>query len=165
MAQVFLGLGSNVGDRFVNLKNAIEKIKNIEDTEVIQCSSIYETEPWGKRDQDFFYNMAAEVNSKLIPFKLIYKLKDIENQLGRIRTEKWEERNIDIDILFYEDEVIITDFLEIPHPEIEKRKFVLVPLNEIAPDFIHPVYKKTISELLESTEDDLKVVKLNLKTV
>ncbi|MBC8490552.1 MAG: 2-amino-4-hydroxy-6-hydroxymethyldihydropteridine diphosphokinase [Ignavibacteria bacterium] len=153
MTRVYLGLGSNVGDRYKFIIRAIEEIEKIQGVNLISKSSVYETEPWGNKEQNRFLNSVIEVNSNLEPLKLFRELKRIEKRLGRMKNIKWAEREIDIDILFYDDDIIRNDTLEIPHHEIEKRRFVLVPLEEIASNFIHPVFNKTILELLESTDD------------
>lgn len=153
MTRVFLGLGSNVGDRYNFIINAIKEIEKIQSVKLISSSSVYETEPWGNKEQNRFLNSVVEVDANLEPLKLFRELKRVEKKLGRVKNIKWAEREIDIDILFYDDDIIQNDTLEIPHHEIENRRFVLVPLEEIASNFIHPVFNKTISELLETTDD------------
>ena len=153
MARVYLGLGSNVGDRYKFITRAIEEIEKIQGVILIGKSSVYETEPWGNKEQNRFLNSVVEVETNLEPLSLFRELKLVEKKLGRVKNTKWAEREIDIDILFYDDDIIRNDTLEIPHHEIEKRRFVLVPLEEIASNLIHPVFNKTISELLETTDD------------
>ena len=153
MMRVFLGLGSNVGDRYKFILRAIEEIEKIRGVNLISKSSVYETEPWGNKEQNRFLNSVIEVNTNLEALSLFRELKRVEKKLGRVKNIKWAEREIDIDILFYDDDIILNDTLEIPHHEIENRRFVLIPLEEIASNFIHPVFNKTISELLESTDD------------
>jgi len=153
MTRVFLGLGSNVGDRYNFIINAIKEIEKIQSVKLISSSSVYETEPWGNKEQNRFLNSVVEVDANLEPLKLFRELKRVEKKLGRVKNIKWAEREIDIDILFYDDDIIQNDTLEIPHHEIENRRFVLVPLEEIASKLIHPVLNKTISELLETTDD------------
>lgn len=153
MSRVFLGLGSNVGDRYKFITRAIEEIVKIQGVNLIGKSSVYETEPWGNKEQNRFLNSVVEVDANLEPLKLFRELKRVEKKLGRVKNIKWAEREIDIDILFYDDDIILNDTLEIPHHEIENRRFVLVPLEEIASNLIHPVFNKTISELLITTDD------------
>jgi len=151
--RVYLGLGSNVGDRYKFILRAIEEIEKIQGVNLISKSSVYETEPWGNKEQNRFLNSVVEVDTDLEPQSLFMELKLVEKILGRVKNIKWSEREIDIDILFYDNDIIRNDMLEIPHHEIENRRFVLVPLEEIASNFIHPVFIKTISELLETTDD------------
>ena len=154
--EVYLSFGSNVGDRQANIKNAVTEL-NIAGVNLKQLSSLYETEPWGNTNQKSFLNMAGTFETLFSPSELMGKILAIENSLGRRREIKWEPRIIDIDILFFENEIINDKRLIIPHPEIEKRKFVLAPLAEIAPDFVHPVLKKSIRELLNECPDELQV--------
>ncbi|MFZ2341350.1 MAG: 2-amino-4-hydroxy-6-hydroxymethyldihydropteridine diphosphokinase [Bacteroidales bacterium] len=154
---VFLGLGTNLGDREKNLSMAVERIGE-EIGKVVKCSSVYETEPWGFRSDDRFLNMVVKVRSSLSSSGLLGRILMIEAQLGRLRSGKgYKSRTIDIDILLYGSEVIMKDELEIPHPRIPDRKFVLEPLCEIAPDMIHPVLKVTFTELLAKCGDECGV--------
>lgn len=159
MPKSYLGLGSNIGDRISFIENALSEINKIPDTEISNESSLYETEPWGEIRQDDFLNSVIEINTKLDPERLLKELKNIENKLGRNKTAKWSEREIDIDLLFYGNEIIENEYMNVPHLQIEKRKFVLLPMAEIAGNFIHPVLKKSITELLNETTDELKVIK------
>ncbi|MEP7145429.1 MAG: 2-amino-4-hydroxy-6-hydroxymethyldihydropteridine diphosphokinase, partial [bacterium] len=131
----------------------------ISGTCVIKCSSIYETQPWGIFAQNDYLNSAIKIETSLSAEDLLKELKGIEIKLGRQENLKWSEREIDIDLLFYGNEIIRKENMKVPHPQIENRKFVLIPLNEIAPSLIHPVLKKSISELLKETEDKLSVRK------
>jgi 2-amino-4-hydroxy-6-hydroxymethyldihydropteridine diphosphokinase len=153
MNRVFLGLGTNLGDREQNLQVALEKIgENI--GAVAASSSLYETEPWGFASENKFLNMAVEVRTNLKPSGLLGRILMIESQMGRIREGKeYKSRLIDIDILFYNDRIITKKVLLVPHPGIPERRFVLVPLCEIAPDLIHPVLNKSIRELLDECKD------------
>jgi 2-amino-4-hydroxy-6-hydroxymethyldihydropteridine diphosphokinase len=148
MAIVYIGIGSNVGNRETNCRMAIERL-NEKGIEVKKTSSMYETEPWGFKDQPKFINMVIEAETRLEPERLLIVLKDIEKEMGRKETVKWGPRIIDLDILFYNDKIINQDELQIPHPYLHKRDFVLVPLSEIAPNKTHPILKKTIKELME----------------
>jgi 2-amino-4-hydroxy-6-hydroxymethyldihydropteridine diphosphokinase len=152
-------LGSNLGDRSSNLDKARRFIGR-EIGKIVTASSIYETAPWGKTDQPHFLNQVIEIECPFAPHELLHSLKAIEQRLGRTSSEKWGSRVLDLDILFYSSELIKEDNLTIPHPEITNRKFVLIPLNEIIPDFIHPKHNKTIRELLHECSDQLEVIKL-----
>jgi 2-amino-4-hydroxy-6-hydroxymethyldihydropteridine diphosphokinase len=153
MKIVFLGIGTNMGMRESNLDNALEKIEEYIGP-VIKSSAIYETEPWGFRAKGEFLNLVVKIQTELSPHDLLDKILNIETLLGRIRKKKrYSSRVIDIDILLYDDLIIHESDLKIPHPLLHERKFVLVPLCEIAPDMIHPVLKKSFSSLLEICED------------
>jgi len=160
---VFLGLGSNMGDRAANLRAAADLIaKNI--GKIAKKSHVYETQPWGNTAQDKFLNQVVMANTTLDPRDLLEKISKIERELGRERRrdqEKWGPRTIDIDILFYGKRVIRDKGLEVPHPELHKRAFVLVPLLEIAPDLEHPTLKKQIDELYMDCKDESVVVMLD----
>ncbi len=159
MTKAYLGLGSNKGERISYIESALSEIAKTEKTEVIKCSSVYETEPWGVKNQGDYLNSAAEINTELSAAELLKALKEIENRIGRTVTSRWSEREIDIDLLFYGNEILNNETIHVPHNEIENRKFVLVPMNEIAPELVHPVLKKSISELLSETSDELQVTK------
>jgi len=151
---VYLGLGSNLGDLKKNLITACQAF------DVRNKSSIYETEPVGYLDQSWFLNMVIEIESDDTPHQLLLYCQSVETKMGRIREIPKGPRTIDIDILFYDELVIQERNLIIPHPEIPNRRFVLEPLNEIAPAFIHPVMKVSIAELLRRCPDDSAVQKL-----
>ena len=159
MPTAYLGLGSNIGERMNFIRNALSKIEKIRDTSLIKSSSVYETEPWGVSGQDNYLNCAVEIETKLAAEDLLRELKNIEIKLGRQENKKWSEREIDIDLLFYGNEIISKENMKVPHLQIENRKFVLIPLSEIAPQLIHPVFRKNMTELLKETKDELKVVK------
>ena len=152
MANVYLGLGSNLGDRKENLEKAIEALNNFEEIEVTNRSSILETEPYGKTDQPEFMNMCVEIKTRMSPLSLLETVLGIEHSLGRVRDEVWGPRIIDIDILLYEDLELELDDLSIPHKEMHLRSFVLEPLSEIAPAVKHPTLDKLVIELKEELE-------------
>ncbi|MBA4056003.1 MAG: 2-amino-4-hydroxy-6-hydroxymethyldihydropteridine diphosphokinase [Marivirga sp.] len=156
---IFLLLGTNIGDRNKNLGSALHAIDDRAGT-VKKKSAVYQTEAWGKTDQPSFYNQVVEIETALDPSDLLHEILSIEKKMGRQRKEKWGERIIDIDILFFGVEIIEQTNLNIPHPQLANRRFTLVPLNELIPDFIHPVLGKKISELLAECNDPLEVVKL-----
>jgi len=147
---VYLSLGANIEDREQYIKDAISSLKAFEK---IECSSFYETTPWGNLRQKNFLNTVCVVKTDKKPTEILSIIKSIEKGLGRKRITKWGPRTIDIDILFYGDMVIHTADLIIPHPHISERRFVLVPLSKIAPDFIHPVLKKTVEQMLKKCKD------------
>jgi 2-amino-4-hydroxy-6-hydroxymethyldihydropteridine diphosphokinase len=156
---VFLGLGSNIGDRRASLQKAVSGLQQLTDVKVVWCSSLYETEPWGRKDQPKFLNGVLEIETTLAPSSLFPQLKALERQIGRTPSERWGPREIDIDILLYDGLVHEDDQLTVPHPELPHRKFVLVPLQEIAPDLVHPVSGRTMEELALSCDDTSRVVK------
>ena len=154
-------LGSNMGNRLQNLNIAIEHIE-AEVGKVVAKSSVYETEAWGKTDQPGFLNQAIEVKSALAPLPMLKILLQIEQKMGRVRLEKWGQRLIDIDMIFYGKEVVRDNHdLQLPHPEMHKCRFVLEPLNEIAGNFIHPIFKEKVSSILSNLTDKLTVEKYN----
>jgi len=159
MNKIFLITGGNMGNRKKNLEKASIFI-NEKIGKIIESSSIYETEAWGKNDQPSFYNQVHIIESTLSAEKIMSKILQIEKQMGRIRTIKNAARIIDIDILFFNDETINKPDLIVPHAEISNRRFVLMPLNELNPNFIHPVLQKSIHELLSTCKDTLKVIPL-----
>jgi 2-amino-4-hydroxy-6-hydroxymethyldihydropteridine diphosphokinase len=153
----YIGIGSNLGDKVKNCLEAIERIVKAEENELIGQSSLYQTEPWGNEDQDWFVNAVIKIKTSLNPEDLLKQLRTVEEQLKKRKEERWGPRNIDLDILFFNDEVIETPDLTIPHPSLHLRRFVLVPLHEICPDFIHPQLKLSVRELLKSTGDEKEV--------
>ncbi len=157
--RVFLGLGSNLGVRQDYLNRAAAEIARIPGSRLIWCSSVYESDPYGNTDQGRFLNAAAEIETVLEPPALMAEIKRIETLLGRTPSGHWGPREIDIDILIYDGLVHSRDGLHVPHPGIEERKFVLVPLREIAPDLVHPVNGMTVTEMADACRDGLRVVK------
>lgn len=157
MSLVYLQLGSNLGDRLSVLNTAVSKIST-QVGDLLLLSQIYQSSPWGVEGQGDFLNQVILIESSYSAKLILEIILNIEKELGRVRIEKWGERVIDIDILFYNDEIIEASDLCIPHKYISKRKFVLLPLNEIAPNFIHPKYDKTITQLLEECLDEESVM-------
>jgi 2-amino-4-hydroxy-6-hydroxymethyldihydropteridine diphosphokinase len=158
MHEVLLLLGSNIGDRKWFLEQAIKQIE-ADIATVIKASAVYETQSWGKTDAPDYLNQVILLQTDLPAQLILEKILNIERKLGRKREEKWGSRTIDIDILFYGDEIINEPGLQIPHPELHKRRFTLEPLDEIAPDLAHPVLNKKISDLKAELFDDLIVKK------
>lgn len=159
MISVYLLLGSNLGNRQLFLQQAIQHIEAGVGP-VIKQSGVYETQSWGKTDEPDYLNQVLLINTTLTAPVLLNKLLNIELLLGRERQQKWGSRTMDIDILFYGDEVIDEPNLKIPHPELHKRRFTLAPLAEIAPGFVHPVLKETIEALKNNLQDKLEVKKI-----
>ncbi|MEO5649900.1 MAG: 2-amino-4-hydroxy-6-hydroxymethyldihydropteridine diphosphokinase [Ginsengibacter sp.] len=161
MNTIFLITGGNIGDRKINLERAAILIeKNI--GSIIQSSSIYETEAWGNTGQSSFYNQVHIVETNLRAEILMETILKIEKEMGRIRTIKNAARIIDIDILFFNDEIINTRNVTVPHIEIPNRRFVLSPLNELSPSFIHPALKKSIRELFSECKDELTATPISI---
>ena len=159
--RVFIAVGSNRGDKKKNCQQALERLTEDPDNRILRQSSWYLTQPVGLDDPEWFINGVFLLETGQAPGKLLETVLKIESRLGRERTTKWGPRTIDLDILFYDDRVIREVDLVIPHPELEKRRFVLDPLLEIAPDLIHPVTEKTVRELKEALETgDQAIMKL-----
>ncbi|MDA8106255.1 MAG: 2-amino-4-hydroxy-6-hydroxymethyldihydropteridine diphosphokinase [Nitrospiraceae bacterium] len=147
MSIAYIGIGSNVGNRRYHCLKAVELLEQ-NGQKVSKISSLYETEPWGVKDQPPFINMAVEIETAFPPKKLLGLLKKIEKKMGRKKTVRWGPRVIDLDILFYDDLTVNDDDLVIPHPFMHIRAFVLEPLSEIAPEIVHPVLRKKVAALL-----------------
>jgi 2-amino-4-hydroxy-6-hydroxymethyldihydropteridine diphosphokinase len=156
---VYILLGSNMGNRRLLLQTATNHIQQ-QVGQIIAQSSIYRTAAWGNTNQPHFYNQLAAVNTSLTPQKVLELLLSIELEMGRVRIEKMGPRTIDLDILYFDDGIINTTQLTVPHPQIQNRKFVLKPLVEIAPNYLHPSLLKTNQQLLKVCNDPLKVTKL-----
>ncbi|UXP31059.1 2-amino-4-hydroxy-6-hydroxymethyldihydropteridine diphosphokinase [Reichenbachiella agarivorans] len=156
MSVCFLLLGTNMGDKVTNLRLASDHISS-QIGPVITSSSVYTTSAWGKEDQDDFLNQVLKVYTDKTPAQLLQCCLSIERDLGRVRFEKWGQRLIDIDVLYYDDLILDDEDLKIPHPEIQNRRFTLVPLVEIAADWVHPEIGKSQRELLDVCGDSLEV--------
>jgi 2-amino-4-hydroxy-6-hydroxymethyldihydropteridine diphosphokinase len=154
--EVFISLGSNLGDRAENLKKAIHSIELNIGT-IVRQSSVYETKPWGHSNQPDFFNQVILIHSDKSPEDCLRSLSDIEDEMGRKRGEKWGKRLIDLDLLYVDSNIIQSEKLTLPHPGISQRRFVLVPLVEIAHEFIHPQLQKNQRQLLTECADLLEV--------
>ena len=153
-----IAIGSNLGNRVDNVFNAINLLNNAS-IKVLKISKLYETEPWGFESENWFLNAACLVNTSLSPFELLLSLQNIEKNLGRTQKTitSYSSRTIDLDIIFYENLIINTHELIIPHPRLHLRNFVLYPLNDIVPDWQHPVLKLTVKQLLKKSKDNSKI--------
>jgi 2-amino-4-hydroxy-6-hydroxymethyldihydropteridine diphosphokinase len=156
----YIGIGSNLGDKIHHCEKAISAILKIDRHKLLAESSLFKTQPIGYTSQDWFVNGVIKIETDLEAPELLRTLKTIESQLGRIETFRWGPRTIDLDILFFDDIEIHTEDLQIPHPFIQNRQFVLIPLAEIDPTLVHPVLKKTVQELLNNLKEDQRVEKL-----
>ncbi len=152
LKRVFIAIGSNLSDREKNIKKA-KSLMGKNGIKIVKTSSIIETEPYGLKEQPFFLNCVVECETALTPEELLRVLQSIEKELGRIRKVKWGPRTIDLDIIFYGNMVINKIGLVIPHPDMQNRIFVLKPICEIAPYFIHPVLRKTVKSILKKLEE------------
>jgi 2-amino-4-hydroxy-6-hydroxymethyldihydropteridine diphosphokinase len=161
---VFIGLGSNLGDRRANVADALDRIRKLPGTRIVKESSLYESEPHGDA-KTWFVNGVIEIETEFSPENLLKKLKGVESAMGRkrVKGKRWGSRIIDLDILFYGGLVVRKRSLKIPHAEIANRRFVLLPLSELAPQLIHPVLQATISELLSGVSDKKKIQLMPLR--
>ena len=160
MSVVYIGIGSNIGDRVGYVQQAYRLLNDIDKIDIKKSSSLYETEPYGYKEQNWFINAVIQVETNLEPLKLLMECQRIEKQLGRIKhpdAPQWGPRTLDLDILFYDNMIISSDRLMIPHPGVDQRACVLVPLLEIAPDFVHPTLNTSISEIYETLCDPEEV--------
>ena len=160
MSIAYIGLGSNLGDRVGYIQQAHKLLNDTEGVTVINSSSLYETEPWGLKNQEWFVNAVLEIETTLSSHILLEECQRIEKQLGRIRhpeAPQWSARTIDIDILLYDNQVIADNALQIPHPRLHQRAYALVPLLEIASDLIHPILGRTMEEIHNDLPDPEEV--------
>jgi 2-amino-4-hydroxy-6-hydroxymethyldihydropteridine diphosphokinase len=156
----YIGIGSNLGDKTDQCEKAISEILKVDRHKLLAKSSFFKTQPMGYTSQDCFVNGVIKIETNLEPIDLLRTLKTIESNLGRLKTFRWGPRLIDLDILFFDEREIQTEELQVPHPLIHERQFVLIPLVEIDPGLIHPVLGKTVQELLENFKQDQGVEKL-----
>lgn len=162
MAISYILLGSNLGNKLAHLEKAIFCLKQA-GLNLIEISHLYQTKAWGNQNQDDFYNVVLKIETNFTAVKLLETLLAIESEMGRIRSEeKWLPRIIDLDILYYNNDILNLPNLQIPHPFIAQRKFTLIPLNDIAPDYNHPLLGLTNKELLQNCLDQGEVIETNL---
>ena len=157
---VYVGIGSNLGDKMDNCRRAIEAIGSDSRSRLLKCSPFYHTEPVGEKKQDWFVNGVLGVETSRGPREFMDFLLAIEKTMGRVRGKRWGPRVIDLDILFFGQEIIREEGLQIPHPQLQERRFVLVPLRDIAPHLVHPLQGKTISQILAELKKEEKVLPL-----
>jgi 2-amino-4-hydroxy-6-hydroxymethyldihydropteridine diphosphokinase len=160
MKKAFIGIGSNLGDRRKNCCEAVKRLKEIRGCEFLGCSRWYLTSPVGVRDQDWFVNGVARLDAEISARELLSRLRSIETDMGRVRNEKWGPRVIDLDLLLYGEDIIRESDLEVPHPQMHLRRFVLVPLAELDPDVIHPILANTASQMLSALKGEEQQVTL-----
>jgi len=158
---VYIGIGSNVGDKVRQCERAISEILKVDRHKLLAKSPLFKTKPVGYVSQDWFVNGVIKIETEMEPLDLLRILKTLELQLGRTRTFRWGPRSIDLDILFFDDEEVRTEELQVPHPRLHERQFVLIPLAEIDRHLVHPVLKKTVGKLLEELKEDQGVEKLD----
>jgi 2-amino-4-hydroxy-6-hydroxymethyldihydropteridine diphosphokinase len=156
----YIGIGSNIGNKVRHCEKAIAEILKADRHKLLAQSSLFKTQPIGYTSQDWFVNGVIKIQTELELLNLLRILKSIESRMGRVKTVRWGPRVIDLDILFFDDEEIRNDEVQIPHPSLHERQFVLIPLAEIDQNLIHPVLKRTVRELLEALKEDQGVEKL-----
>jgi len=156
----YIGIGSNINDKVLQCEKAISEIIKIDSHKLLAQSPLFRTQPMGYISQDWFVNGVIKIETDLEPLDLLRSLKAIEFQMGRSETFRWGPRSIDLDILFFDDREIQTEELQVPHPRLHERQFVLIPLSKIDRSLVHPALKKTVGELLESLNEDQGVEKL-----
>ena len=159
MHLAYIGFGSNIGDRLAHIQNVIHALSKTDGITLQKISSLYKTDPVGYEEQAQFLNGVAVIQTSLPPLSLLHTLKDIETAIGRKHRMRWGPREIDLDILIYGDLCVQTEELVVPHPEMHLRGFVLVPLAELAPDLVHPIFQVSIQTLLNRLEDSKSVLK------
>ena len=159
MYRVFLGLGSNLGDRAAYLQRAVGELRRLPGTSLVWVSPVYESDPYGRTDQPKFLNAALELGTPLAPRALLDAVKDAEAAVGRTPGERWGPREIDIDILLYDGLVEDDGTVKVPHPGLPQRRFVLIPLRDIAEDVVHPVSGLTVAEMAAACPDTTRVVR------
>ena len=159
MSKVFVGVGSNLGDREFLIRKAIEELRDLPHTVVVRVSSLYDTDPVGVEEQPAFMNAVVWLETGLQPRELLWQLLLIEKRMGRVRTQRWGPRPIDLDLLFYGKGIIDEPDLQVPHPEAQRRAFVLIPLAEIDPEFVHPSTGEPIRKLLRRLDPNPPVRK------
>lgn len=157
MTTIYLSFGSNLGNKLENIRQALKLLNETNGIKITKVSSIYETAPVGGVEQDYFLNGVCELETELTPYELLEAIQSIEYALKRVRKVHWGPRTLDLDILLFEDTVMNEARLTIPHPYMHERSFVLIPMNEIAPDVTHPVLHKTIHEMVFEDKDVIKI--------
>jgi 2-amino-4-hydroxy-6-hydroxymethyldihydropteridine diphosphokinase len=157
---VYIGIGSNVGDKVRQCEKAISEILKVDRHKLLAKSPLFKTKPIGYTSQDWFVNGVIKIETEMEPLELLRILKTVELQLGRTQTFRWGPRSIDLDILFFDDEEVRTKELQIPHPRLHERQFVLIPLAEIDRNLFHPILRKTVGKLLEELKEDQGVERL-----
>jgi len=160
MRRVYVGIGSNLGDREFLIRKAVESLRQLPQTNVSGVSSLYDTEPVGETEQPPFLNAVAWIETELLPRELLWQMLLIEKRMGRVRSKRWGPRSIDLDLLFYDDELIDEPDLQVPHPEAHRRAFVLLPLLELDPNFRHPVTGETVRRMIQKLPPNPPVRKL-----
>jgi len=156
----YIGIGSNLGDKVAHCNSALHEVLSIDRHKLLAQSSLYKTEPLGYRNQDWFVNCVIKIETQLEALDLLYALKAIESRLGRRETFRWGPRVIDLDILFFDDRVMGSVELNLPHPHLHERQFVLIPLAEIDRSIVHPVLRKTVGDLLDGLPEDQGVERI-----